>query len=74
VHHFTPQTKQAELQWKNAIPLTAKKSKVCQSVGKVYTSILSNTERDHFVLFNTSFRYNQQRQCVLYSNVCILCI
>jgi len=52
-HHFTPQTKEAELQWKHAIPLTAKKSKVCQSAGKVYTSILSNTECDHIVLFNS---------------------
>lgn len=53
MHHFTPQTKQAELQWKHAIPLTAKKSQVCQYAGKVYTSILSNPECDHFVMFNS---------------------
>jgi len=56
VHHFTPQTKQVELQWKNAIPLTAKKFKVCQCAGKVYTSTLSNKECDHFVLFKTQLR------------------
>jgi hypothetical protein len=56
VHHFTPQTKQAELQWKHAIPRTAKKSKVCQSAGGVYISILSNTECDHFVLFSSQLQ------------------
>lgn len=53
MHHFTPETKQAGLQWKHAIPLTAKNSKVCQSAGKVYTSILSTAKCDHSVLFNS---------------------
>ena len=59
MHHFTPETKQAGLQWKHAIPLTAKKSKVCQSAGKVHTSILSTAKCDHSVLFNSQLEAQQ---------------
>jgi hypothetical protein len=44
VHHFTPQTKQAGLQWKYPTSPKAKKFKMYQSAEKVMASVIWNTK------------------------------
>jgi hypothetical protein len=44
VHHFTPQTKQTGMQWKNPTSPTAKKFELRHSAGKVTAPVFWDTK------------------------------